>query len=70
MLLCVQEGNVLFNDAVNTFLIWLYGDGHVVKGHSDSKIENLLLPLHGLLFMINSKDSFICRTGQDTQSLC
>ena len=24
-----KEGNVLFNDAINTFLIWLYGVGHI-----------------------------------------
>ena len=32
--------------------------GHVVKDHSDSERENLLL--HGLLFPISSKGSFIC----------
>ena len=31
-----KEGNVLFNDALNTFLIRLYGVGHMVKDHSDS----------------------------------
>ena len=31
----------------------------MVKDHSDSKIGNPL-PLHGLLFSINSKGSFIC----------
>ena len=23
-----KEGNVLFNDALNTFYLWLYGVGH------------------------------------------
>ena len=32
-----KEGNVLFNDALNTFYLWLYGDRHMVKDHSDSK---------------------------------
>ena len=45
-----QEGNVLFNDALDIFLIWLYGIGDVVKDHSCSERGNLLPPLHGLLF--------------------
>ena len=32
-----KEGNVLFNDALNTFYIRLYGVGHMVEDHSDSK---------------------------------
>ena len=32
----------------------------MVKDHSYSQTGNLLLPLHGLLFSINSKGSFIC----------
>ena len=41
----------------------LYGVGHMVKDHSDSERGNLLL-LHGLLFPINSKGSFICTISQ------
>ena len=26
-----KEGNVLFNDALNIFYVWLYGVGHMVK---------------------------------------
>ena len=37
----------------------LYGVGHMVKNHSDSQRGNLLLP-HGLFFLVNNKDSFIC----------
>ena len=48
-----KEGNVLFNDALNTFYLRLYGVRHIVKDHSDSERENLLPP-HGLLFPINS----------------
>ena len=51
----VMEGNVLFNNLLNTFYLRLYGIGHMVKDHSDSKRGNPLLPLHGLLFPINSK---------------
>ena len=60
---CIQcntrERNVLFNDALNTFYLRLYGVRHMVKEHSDSEKGNLLLP-HRLLLSINSKGSFIC----------
>ena len=49
----------LINDTRNTFYLWLYGVEHMVKYHSDSERRNLLPP-YGLLFPINSKDSFIC----------
>ena len=52
--LVLLEGNVLFNDALNTFYLRLYGVGHMVKDHSDSERGNLLLP-HGLLFPISRK---------------
>ena len=52
-------GNVLFNDALNTFYLRLYGVRHMVKDHSDSEKGNPLPP-HRLLFPISSKDSFIC----------
>ena len=54
----MKEGNVLFNDTLNTFYLQLYGVRHMVKDHSDSKRGNPLPP-HGLLFTINSKGSFI-----------
>ena len=47
-------GNVLFNDALNTFYLRLYGVRHMVKDHSDSERGNPLPP-HGLLFPISSK---------------
>ena len=59
-----KEGNVLFNDALNTFLICLYGIGLTVKDHSYSERGNPLPPLHGLLFQISRKWSFICTTPQ------
>ena len=61
MLLTVRERerNVLFNDALNTFYLWLYGIRHMVKDQSDSDRRNPLPP-HRLLFPINSKGSFIC----------
>ena len=42
-----KEGRVLFNNAVNTFYLRLYGVGYMVKDHPDSKRGNLL-PLHGV----------------------
>ena len=49
-----KEGNVLFNDALNTFYLRLYyGVRHMVKDHLDSERGNPLPP-HGLLFSIDS----------------
>ena len=58
-----KEGNVLFNDALNTFYLRLYGVRHMVKDHSDSEKGNPLPP-HRLLLSINSKGSFICTIPQ------
>ena len=58
-----KEGNVLFNDALNTFYLRLYGVRHMVKDHSDSEKGNPLPP-HRLLFPISSKGSFICTIPQ------
>ena len=62
-----KEGNVLFNDALDTFYLRLYGVKHMVKDHSDSERENPLPP-HRLLFPINSKGSFICIIPQMTHA--
>ena len=48
-----KEGNVLFNEANNTFYLRLYGVTHIIKVHSDSERGNTLPP-------ISSKCSFIC----------
>ena len=58
-----KEGNVLFNNALNTFYLRLYGVRHMFKDHYDSEKENLLPP-HRLNFPINSKGSFICTIPQ------
>ena len=34
--LAKKEGNILFNDALNTFYLRLYGVRHMVKDHTDS----------------------------------
>ena len=61
-----KEENVLFNDALNTFYLQLYDIKHMIKDHYDSKRVNLLLPLHGLLFLISSKGSFYIHHPTDT----
>ena len=47
-----RERNYLFNDALNTFYLRLYGVRHMVKDHSDSEKGNPLPP-HRLLLSIN-----------------
>ena len=67
-----QEGSVLFNDALNTFYLRLYGVTHMVQDHSDMERGNPLPP-HGLLFPISSKGSFICiipQTDNTYHGLC
>ena len=58
-----RRRNDLFNDALNTFYLRLYGVRHMVKDHSDSEKGNPLPP-HRLLLLINSKGSFICTIPQ------
>ena len=58
-----REKFFLFNDALNTFYLLLYGVRHMVKDHSDSEKGNPLPP-HRLLLSINSKGSFICTIPQ------
>ena len=55
----MTEGNVLFNNTLSTFYLWLYGIKTYGKDHSDSETGNPLPP-HRLLCPINSKGSFIC----------
>ena len=55
----MKEGNVLFNDTLNTFYLRLYGVGHMVKDHSDSERGNPLPP-HVQLFPFSS----ICYTSR------
>ena len=56
-----KEGNVLFNDALNTFYLQLYGVRHIVKDHSDSEKGNPLPSLYGLFFPIRAGQ---VRSGQ------
>ena len=54
------KGNILFNHALNTFYLQLYGIRHMVNDHSDRERGNLLPP-HMVLFSISSKGSFTDR---------
>ena len=54
-----KEGNVLFNDALNTFCLRLYGVRHMVMDHSDGERGNPPPP-HRLLFPIRNKGSCMC----------
>ena len=49
-----KEGNVLFNDTLNTFYLRLYGVRHMVKDHSDSEIE-----IFNILYCLIKKGSFL-----------
>ena len=42
-ILIERERNVLFNDALNTFYLRLYGVRHMVKDHSDRERERNVL---------------------------
>ena len=50
----LKEGNVLFNDALNTFYLQLHGVRHIVNFNTDSDRGNPLPP-HRLLPPISSK---------------
>ena len=56
-----KEGNVLFNDTLNIFYLWLYGIRLMVKDHSDSQKGNPLPP--------HSKGSFICTIPRKVKCL-
>ena len=60
----LKKGNALFNDALNTFYLRLYGVRNMVKDHSDSERRNPLPP-HGILFPISTNGSFICIIPQN-----
>ena len=60
---CIKGRKCLFNDALNTFYLRLYGVRHMVKDHSDSERGNPLPP-HRPVFPISSKGSFICTIPQ------
>ena len=50
-----KEGNVLFNDALNTFYLWLYGVTHMVKDHSDSERDETCCRHIGYSFRVTAK---------------
>ena len=50
-----KEGNVLFNDALNTFYLRLYGVRHMVEDHSESERGNPLPPYMGYSFRLAAR---------------
>ena len=69
----MNEGNVLINDALNTFYLWLYGIMHKAKDHSDNKRANLLLPIHGYSLLLAAWDLLYApsyRQDSTYHSLC
>ena len=64
-----NEGNVLFNDALNTFFIYCYMALDMINDNSDSKRRNPLPPLYGLLSLISRKGFFYAPSlRQDTKA--
>ena len=47
----MEEGNVLFNDTLNTFYLRLYGVGQMVKNHSDNERGNPLPLLDSIKYV-------------------
>ena len=56
----MKEGNVLFNDSLNTFYLWSYDVRHMVSENSNNGKGNPLLPFHDQLFQSSNKGYFIC----------
>ena len=50
-----KEGNVLFNDTLNTFYLRLYDVRHMFNDHSDSERGNPL-PQQGFFYMHHPTD--------------
>ena len=53
-----KNENVIFNDALNTFNIRLYGVEHMVKDHS-ARGGNILPSLHGYSFCLAARDFYM-----------
>ena len=55
---CIEEGNVLFNDALNTFYLRLYGVGKFIEFFLACRIFDHVY--HGLWPYLRMLDSIIC----------
>ena len=56
----IPRNKMLYLMMHSTHFICSYVVRHMVEDHSDSVKGNLLLPLHGLLFPVSSKEFSIC----------
>ena len=50
-----KEGNVLFNNILNTFYLQLYGIGHMVKDHSDRDRKLIAATTWATLFRLAAR---------------
>ena len=50
-----KEGIVLFNNALSTFYLWLYGVKHMVNDHSDSEREETCCRHMGYSFRLAAR---------------
>ena len=53
-----NEENVLFNDALNTFYLWLYGVRHMVKEGNvlfNDALNTFYLRLYGIRHMVKER---------------
>ena len=60
-----KEGNVLFNNVLNTFYLRWYGIRHMVKDHSDKEKGNMQPP-HRQLFLIKQGFFYMHHSRQDS----
>ena len=46
-----KEESILYNNALDTFYLQLYGTGHMIKNHSERKEEMFYLMTHSTHFI-------------------
>ena len=57
-----RDGNVLFNNALNTFYLRLYGIRHMVNDHSDNERGNLLYCVYMVKVQLDSENGNLLTT--------
>ena len=48
--------DILFNDALSTFYLWLYGISHMVMDHSDNEMKPAAITTWELFLIITIKN--------------
>ena len=61
-----KDGNVLFNDTLNTFYLWLYGVKHMVKTIQIVRGNPLIFPISskGFFYLQDNKYHGLCYTSK------